>query len=603
MIVRVADYIMKRIYMEGVKHIFYVPGAQCAYLTDAMRRLQEAEKIKTIAVHHEQTAAMATLAYSQYNENIGACLVTTGCAGTNAMTGVLHAYQDSIPCVFISGQQSVAQTVQASGLPLRQIGLQETNIVKLMSPITKYAVTLTNAEDVAWELDKAIDLARSGRRGPVWIDVPMDIQNQRIEEDDLRRYEKVEEKIEIDFEKINTVKRMLRESKRPVVLAGQGIRFAKGYKELKEYIEKFRVPVVFTRNSVDLLPTAHELNFGIVGSVAATRRGNFVIQNSDFVLSIGCRLSSDTTGTEREKFAREAKIVAVDVDDMEHQKDGVKLSEYIHCDAKDFLVEMIKDDWLGPEEWWIDKCKHWRKIFPACEESERKQNPFRLKAFLECMSNQFPKYSTITSDAGMTGAATPTNCIFKEGDRSIHSFAQGEMGFSLPGAIGAACASGNMVVAMTGDGSFMMNIQDIQTVVRNQFNIKIMINNNNAYSSIRHGQKSLLRGKMLGSDASNGLTLPDYEKIAYAFGIKYCRIENDGHAKEKIKEIFASQEPYLCEVMCDSEEFDLHNALVMYGRKKIGFRPIEDQSPFIDRDVFFEEMIVEPMETSYGKPI
>ncbi len=598
---RVADYIMSKIQQEGVEHLFYVPGGQCVYLTDALRRNQQ---LKGIAVHHEQSAAMAALSYSLYNEKMGACLVTTGCAGTNTMTGVLHAWQDSIPCIFISGQQNVKQTIASSGLPLRQVGVQEANIVELVSPITKYAYMLDKPEEVCYHIEKAIYLAKEGRKGPVWIDVPLNIQNAMIDEEKVKHYIPEQDVLpKFSEEEMEFVVSCLQSAERPVILAGHGIRSSKSQKVLKAVAEKFKLPVVFTRFCIDLMDYQNEMNFGIVGSAGANREANFIIQNSDFVLSIGCRLSIDTTGPEREDFAREAKMVVVDIDETEHLKDGVHIDKLILSDAGDFMSSLLEKDVKRTEEKWIEKCKHWKEIFHTDGENQEQGKPIDVKYFLRKLSQKLPENSVVLSDAGMTGVAVPAHCHLKESDRFIHSFAQGEMGFVLPGAIGAASVSSGMVFAITGDGSFMMNLQELQTVVRNEFNIKIIINNNNGYSGVRHGQKAHFRGKSIGTDSSNGVDFPDYRKVADAFGMIYDKIESAVEIEEKLNQMIQTNKPYILEVMCDPEQFDLHNALVMYGKRKFGFRPIEDQSPFIDRDVFFEEMIVEPMETSYGKPM
>lgn len=598
--IRVADYIMNRIMKEGVKHLFYVPGGQCVYLMDALRRAQELEGI---SVHHEQAAAMAALSYSQYNNHLGACLVTTGCAGTNTMTGLLHAWQDSIPCLFVSGQQNVNQTIRGCGLPVRQIGVQEADIVTLVTPITKYAVMLTRPEEVAYQLDKAIYEATSGRKGPVWIDVPLNIQNSMVDETKLERFVPKDEKPVLSIEDKDYILECLNKAKRPVIFAGQGVRSAGAVDELRTVSEKYHLPVVFTRLSVDMMEYAHPYNMGVVCSVSANRYANFIIQNADFVLNIGCRLSIDTTGPEQDQFAREAKIIAIDVDEVEHKKDGVKLDRVVIADAKNALEELLQSECKVTDDEWIQKCNHWKEIFKPYEDAVKEKEQIDIKYFLEKLSDALPEKTTLLSDAGMTGAIVSANCHLKTSDRMIHAYAQGEMGFVLPGSFGAACASDGTIVAITGDGSVMMNLQELQTLVRNQFNVKLIINNNNGYSGVRHGQKAHFRGKSIGTDPSNGIDFPDFEKLAAAFDIPYVKISKTSEIEEKTKEVFDTMGPYICEVMSDTEQFDLHNALVMYGKRKFGFRPIEDQSPFIDRDTFFEEMIVEPMETSYGKPM
>lgn len=599
--IRLADYIMERIYDEGVRHMFYVPGGQCVYLTDALRRK---DGMEAISVHHEQAAAMAALSYSLYNENFGACLVTTGCAGTNTITGVLHAWQDSIPCIFISGQQSYNQTIAYSGLPLRQVGIQEADIISIVDSITKYAVMITNAEEIAYQLDKAIYLAREGRPGPVWIDIPLNIQNMMIDENKLKRYTPPQcEKLEVPEEDCQYIVNMFKEAKRPVILVGEGVRRAGAVDKFRLFIEEKKIPVVFTRFAADMLPYVHPLNFGVVGAGGAERNANFTIQNADLVLSIGCRLAVEVTGPEREQFAREAKKIVIDIDKVEHSKKGVHIDRFIHCDAGDFLDVLRKLDIMEASDWWIDKCNHWKEIFQPYAKDANCADKIDIKYFLATLSDALPKEAVILSDAGLTGAVTTGACRLRNGQRAIASLAQGEMGYVLPGAIGVATIAKGMVVAVSGDGSFMMNLQELQTVVRNQFNIKVIIMNNNGYSGVRHGQKAHFRGKSIGTDPSNGLDLPNYGKIAEAFGIEYCLIRNVGDIAEGIEKVVATEKPFICEVMCDETQVDLHNGLVVYGKRKFGFRPIEDQSPFLDRDIFFREMIVEPMETSYGKPV
>ena len=598
--IRVADYILKRIADEGVKHLFYVPGGQCVYLMDALRR---SESLQGVGMHHEQAVAMAALSYSLYNNNLGACLVTTGCAGTNTLTGVLHAWQDSIPMIVVSGQQSYDQTIKASGLPLRQVGIQEADIETIVKPITKYVVTISNAEEIAYHMDKALYLAKEGRKGPVWIDVPLNIQNSMINEEKLGRYTPNEVKFEIKESDINDVVESIEKAERPVFLIGQGVRYADGVQELNQLIDKFKIPVVFSRFAYDSVAYENELNFGVVGAGGANRYANFTVQNADLVISIGCRLAIEVTGPEREQFARAAKTIVVDIDAIEHSKKGVHIDKFIHGDAKDFLEALLAKNISKTYGSWIEKCKHWKEVFPLYPADLDKSNPIDIKYFLNRMSERFGEYSVVTSDAGLTGAVTSGSCKLKKNNRAIASLAQGEMGFSLPGAIGISFLTNDMVFSVNGDGSIMMNLQELQTIVRNQCNIKIIIINNNGYSGVRHGQKVHFRGKSIGTDPSNGLDLPDYGKLAAAFGIKYVKINNYGEIASGLDEVTADNKPVICEVMCDPEQVDLHNGLVTYGKRKFGFRPIEDQAPYVDRDLFFKEMIVEPLETSRGIPI
>ncbi len=604
--IRVADYIMKRIADEGVKDLFYVPGGQCVYLCDALRR---SEELNAVSCHHEQAAAMAALAYSEYTNNFGACLVTTGCAGTNTLTGVLHAWQDSIPMIIVSGQQSYARTIKATGLPLRQVGVQEADIEAIAAPLTKYVVTVPDAKSIAYHMDKAIHLARSGRKGPVWIDVPLDVQNSMVDENELERYTPAEEIIsEVTAADYEYIFDAVRNAKRPVIHAGYGVRSAHADEELIKFVETSHIPVTFSRRTYDMLPTDHRYNYGILnGTAGGHRYANFLVQNSDLLIVIGSRLSMDTFGGNAETFARDAKIIVVDIDKTEHEKNGVKIDKLIVSDAKDFLIG-LNNVFSGGEpvvtdQNWIEKCDHWKELFDDYKDPLTANNLIDAKYAMRRVTQKMPAGSAVVSDAGFTGAAASACCIFKEGDGLVHSFAQGEMGFSVPGACGVAAATDKPVIAFEGDGSFMMNLQELQTIRRNNYNIKIVLINNNGYSGVRHGQKAHFRGKSIGTDPGNGVDFPDYSAIANAFGIRYVSVHSIDELDKSIDTVFSEDVPFILEIFTDPDQFDLHNALVMYGKRKVGFRPIEDQSPFIDRDVFFNEMIIEPHETSYGKPI
>ena len=606
MLVRVADYIMKRIADEGVSKLFFVPGGQCVFLCDALRR---SERLEPISVHHEQTAAMAALAYSEYTNNFGACLVTTGCAGTNTLTGVLHAWQDSIPMIVVSGQQSYAATTVASGLPLRQAGVQEADTQTIASTLTKYAVTIPDAKTIAYHLDKAIYLAREGRKGPVWIDVPLDVQNAMVDEDELERFVPETKEFSPSSDEIAEVINAVKNSSRPVLHIGYGVQSADAVREMIKFAELSNIPVTLSRRTYDLLANDCPYNFGILnGTAGGHRYANFMVQNSDLLISIGSRLSRDTIGGNADTFARAAKIIVVDIDEIEHKKDLVKIDQFIHSDAKAFLKDLTdayessKADMPSIEEWLV-KCRHWKEIFDDYKNVNTSNGLLDSKYCMKYISSKMPAHSVVVSDAGFTGAAAPACGVYKEGDGLVHSFAQGEMGFSIPGAIGVAPVAEGPVLAYEGDGSFMMNLQELQTIKRNSYNIKIILINNNGYCGVRHGQKAHFRGKSIGTDSSNGVDFPDFSKIADAFGIKYFSVKNEDELVKVTAALYEDNDPAIVEVFTDPDQFDLHNALVMYGKRKVAFRPIEDQSPFIDREVFFKEMVIEPLESSSGKPI
>jgi acetolactate synthase-1/2/3 large subunit len=597
--IRVADYIMKRLEEEKVKNIFYVPGGQCFYLTDALRRNKN---LNPVAMHHEQSAAMAALSSALYTENIGACLVTTGCSGTNTMTGLLHAWQDSIPCVFISGQQNYNLTVKGSGLPLRQFGVQEADIETIAKPLTKFAVTVESESKIAYYMDKALYLAREGRKGPVWIDVPLNVQNSMVDESKLEHFTAEENILAVSGDDIDDIKNAIESAKRPIILAGHGVRSAGAVDELKQLAASIKIPIVFTRFSCDMMPYDSPYNIGVVGGAGgASRHGNFAIQNSDLVISIGCRLAVETVGPDFDKFAREAKIYVVDIDEIEHSKKGVRIDKFIHADAKDVLTKLNKANISKTPDEWLEKCHHWKDIF----DYNKPFNPeyIDMRIAMTKISKLLPDGGTVISDAGFSGASVAASTHANATQRIIPSYAQGEMGYAVPGACGIAAETDKPVVAYTGDGSLMMNLQEIQTVVRNNFNIKIVIINNNGYGGVRHGQKAHFRGKTIGTCPGDGIDFPDYGKIADAFGIRYFRVNSVDEFDDKVEGLFTDNNPVICEIMVDPEQFDLHNGFVTYGKRKYGFRPIEDQSPFMDRELFFKEMIVKPDETSYGTPV
>lgn len=608
--IRVADYIMKRIAEEGVDQLFYVSGGQCVYLCDALRR---SEQINPVAMHHEQAAAMAALSYSEYTNNFGACLVTTGCAGTNTLTGVLHAWQDSIPMIVISGQQNYENTIKGVGYPYRQIGIQEADTERIVTPITKYAVTVPDASEIAFHIDKAIYMAREGRKGPVWLDVPLNVQNAMVDEDKLERFtpDNLDAESSASAGDIEYVIDAIKKAERPILHIGYGVRSADAIAEMKHLVELTHIPVTFSRRTYDMMPYDAPFNMGVLnGAAGGQRYANFAVQNSDLLITIGSRLCKDTIGGNADTFAREALKIVVDIDETEHQKPGVKIDRLVVSDAKKFLLslndslEKLGDlDDVQTHNEWIDKCNHWKEIFDDYSTAYTSNEMLDAKYAMRKVTESMPVGSVVVSDAGFTGAAATACTVFKEGDGLVHSFAQGEMGFSIPGACGAAAATDKPVIAFEGDGSLMMNLQELQTIVRNQFNIKIVIINNNGYSGVRHGQKAHFRGKSIGTDSSNGLDFPDFGKVSGAFGINYSKASNVDELSNAIKDMYSADGPYVLEIMTDPDQFDLHNALVMYGKRKVGFRPIEDQSPFIDRDTFFNEMIIEPLEESSGKPI
>jgi acetolactate synthase-1/2/3 large subunit len=592
---RMSDYLMDRIYDAGAKDVFFIPGTGSMFLTDALARKKE---LNAVSMHHEQAAGMAALTYAKCNETLGACVVTTGCGGTNAVTAVLHAWQDNVPCVFISGQAARHQTLHNCELPLRQMGRQEADIVKIVGSITKYAVMLNSADEVAYEIDKALHLAITGRKGPVWIDVPMDIQNSIVDTETENRFVPPSDGTSYEFksEDKTSVIEELRKSERPVLLIGNGVRLGGAIGALRKFVESYRIPVTFSKLGHDLIPTDDDLSTGMVGMLGSSRAGNFAVANADLILCAGCRLSIDTTGYEYEKFARGARLLVIDIDEAEHRKNTVKIDRFIHSDVKSFFETMNGE--IPPKHYdeWCGKCLHWKKNFPVRVGEPVLEDRLNMYYFVEVLSKFLPPDATVLSDAGNSFFIVPAAIRVKEGQRSITSGGQAEMGYALPGAIGAAFARPGQIFALCGDGSVMMNLQELETLAFLKVPVKLCIMNNNGYSSIRYLQDNAFRGRQIGCDSSSGLSFPDFGKTAGAFGLKYVRIDAGGDVEAKVKAMVAEEGPLVCEVMCFEKQEFLTVSSAMNSKKRLVNRPLEDQAPFIDRELFNKEMIVQPLD-------
>lgn len=591
---RVADYIIQRIYDECAQHIFTVTGRGILYLTDAVAKHG---KIKCIHVHHEQAGAFAAVSYGIYTGKPGVCLVSTGCAATNTITGLLCAYQDGIPCVFISGQNMLSETVNYTKLPIRTFGSQETDIIPIVKPLTKYAVMITDPQKIVYELDKAIYLSQSGIKGPVWLDIPLDIQSAHIEIDGLERFLSVNESDYTPTDgDILFIKDALQNAERPVVLIGNGVRSANAVCELVSFVEKNNIPLVYSHTAPDVYGLCHNLSIGAVGSIYGTRSGNFAAQNADLLLVLGCRMTSMTTGSEPEKFARNAKIIAVDINKNEFLKGTANIDCVIIADIKKTLEKLNNLDIKQTTDWWYEKCMHWKAVFPKCEEKYKQSEKIDLYYLAEALTETLPENSTLVTDAGIEELILPTNINFKDGMRCIHPAMQGSMGYALPAAIGANLASSETICAVIGDGSVMMNLQEFQTIKHNKMPIKIVIINNNMYAVIRKRQTDLFRTRTIGTDPKNGVSSPDFRKVADCFGISYMRIEKSTELKEKLREMFICSEAVICEIIAVEDQEYLCDAYAKNSQKKIVHRPIEDLYPFIDRELFLSEMVIEPID-------
>ncbi len=575
-----------------------VTGRGALFLNDAVAAHKD---IKSICMHHEQSAAFAAVAYADCKDDLGACMVSTGCAGTNALTGVLNAWQDGIPCIFISGQNKLKETSNYTGLSLRTFGQQEADIIPIVKSITKYAVMIKDPSKVAYEVDKALFLAKDGRKGPVWIDIPLDVQNKRIELNDLERFTEKSEKIKknniLSTNDLNYLVNALNNSERPTLLIGSGVRSANAIEDLKIFLDKHPIPVTYSGSAPDTYGLENSLSIGSVGMMGCSRAGNLTVQNSDLLLVFGSRLNTMTTGEDFQKFAREAKIIIVDIDPVEHSKNSIKIDRLIHADIKDVLFKLNQNTTNKKYNHWIEKCYHWKKLFPKFEKNfNSTSDHVDLYHLADSLSKVMPDNATFVSDSGLIELLLPTNMLFKNNQRCIHPSSQGSMGFALPGSIGSYFANENPIVTVIGDGSVMMNIQELETIFYNKVPVKIFIVNNNAYAVIRKRQIDLFRTRTIGVDPSDGISCPDFKKVANAFNITYVKIKSSKNLEKQIKSVIDIEGPTLCEVMGKQDQDYIMSSYAKNSKNRIVRRPIEDQAPFIERSLLNSEMVIEPID-------
>jgi acetolactate synthase I/II/III large subunit len=595
--IRVADYIMQRLSGAGVSHVFQVTGRGALFLSDALAKHTE---LHAISLHHEQSCAFAAVGYAEQTDGLGACLVSTGCAATNAMTGVLSAWQDAVPCIFISGQNILRETSRFTGIPLRTFGQQEADIIGLVTPITKYAHMLTKPTDIVEVMDQAIDAAMTGRMGPVWLDIPLDLQSSLIEPEEISRqknnsFSKLQ--IEASDIDISVVIQSLEKAERPVILIGRGVHSSGADQQLKEFVERWQIPLTFTASAPDTYGSKNLLSIGSVGAMGCSRAGNFAVANADFVLVLGSRLTPLSTGPDFCKFARSARVIVIDIDDIEHTKNSIRIDHFIQSDIKFFLKNINQHLKFNVRHSWVEKCQHWKRVFKDIEPDFKSTDLVDLYQLADRLSNIMPTPSTLVTDSGLAEVILPSNIHFSDGIRCVHPASQGAMGFALPASIGAQHATDNPVLAVIGDGSIMMNLQELQSISYQQLPIKIIVINNNVYSIIRRRQRDLFRKRTIGTDPENGVSCPNFSKVADCFGLKYLRISTIDELDEGLKNLFSMEGPVLCEIMgrVDQSYIEIGHARSAINRRIVR-RPLEDQEPFLPREVFLSEMIIEPID-------
>lgn len=562
------------------------------------------KNIEFVGCLHEQAAVVAADGYAQYNGNIGVALVTTGPGGTNAITGIAGAWIDSTPLIVLSGQVKRKDMLTEKGV--RQMGIQEVDIVSMVKPVTKYAVTILEPESICYHLEKAVYLSKNGRPGPVWIDIPLDIQAALIDENKLKHFnpsDKIKEQTNNALPKVvEDAIALLNKAERPVILAGRGIRLAHAEEEFLKIIKALNLPVLATWRAMDLLSEDNPLYFGRPGSIAS-RSANFIQQNADFILIVGARLDLPQVGHDYANFARNAKKVIVDIDEKEIKKIRTKIDVPIAADAKKFLQEFINNlNIIRPKDRsaWIKRCKEWKEQYPVVLEEYLKPKDFvNTYALIETLSGLLTKDDVLVPESsGSAAEMTPQAFKVKKGQRVINSPGLGSMGFGLPQSIGACLASGNKrTVSIVGDGSLQHNIQELETLRRLDLPIKLFVLNNNGYASIRNTHKRFFDGRLVCCDPSSGLTLPDTCRIAVAYGLKVVKISNQKNLKEEVLNVLKMEGPVVCEVMIDP---DLQMAPKLSSEARADgtmvSKPLEDLWPFLDREEFKKNMLIKPLE-------
>jgi acetolactate synthase-1/2/3 large subunit len=598
--IRVSDYIANFISDQlGLKDIFMLSGAGSMHLTDGVACNP---KLRAICVHHEQSASMALEAYARTNENFGVGYFSTGPAALNALTGLGGAWQDTVPCLFISGNVKRSTCTHTEGVSsLRQFGVQELDIIPVVTSLCKYAVHLTKPEMIRFELEKAVTIAKSGRPGPVWLDIPMDVQSAYIDPATLPSFNSVEQKPEATKADIDYLAGLMAHSKRPVIIAGRGVRLAGARELLKELAIEFNIPIVTPYLGIDNLRHDLDIYIGKTG-VKGDRSANFAMQNSDLILAIGTSLHITVVGYEYEQFAREAKKIVIDIDLTSHLKKSIKIDRLIESDARYALQELKtslhKSDYTSSREW-LNRCIAWKNKYPVClPEYKNTVGSINVYSFMERLSALAGAGDVFIGDAGSAIYAVSQGVrLVHDNQRYIPSSAMATMGYTVPAAIGVSAALGDKrVLAITGDGSLQQNIQELQTFLHYKLPIKLFVWNNDGYLSIRASQKNYFQERYIGEGARSGVSIPDTLKIAEAYGIAAARVSDLSELDKAIQYALDHDGPYVLEVMTPPEQPIIPTVSSRVNADgSMSSRPLEDMFPFLDREEYFQNLIVAPV--------
>ena len=604
---RLADYVADFLVNHGVEDFFSVVGGGAMHLNDA---LGHKEGLKVTYNHHEQACAIAAEAYARLDNKIAAVCVTTGPGGTNALTGVVGGWLDSIPMFIISGQVRYDTTARyamqyTGGMPLRAMGDQEYDIVKSVAPMTKYAVMIEDPKTIRYHLERAWHLATTGRPGPVWIDIPVNFQGGYIETDELEGYDPSEDDVllppAVDDETIKTILEKIASAKRPVFHAGYGIRLSGAYDVFRTVAEKLNIPVVTYWNAVDLIEDDSSLYCGRAGNMG-DRPGNWAIQNADLILAVGTRISIRQVGYNWKTWARAAEVIMVDIDQAELKKPTLHVEMPVWADAKDFLTKM--NQLIGESSpvstvgEWLATCNRWKKEYPAVLPRQWEENgkTANVYAFIRYLSSRLPENSLTAVSNGACCVVGNQAYVIQKGSRMANNSAVASMGYGLPAAIGTCIGGGRRTtICLEGDGSIMMNLQELQTVLTNRLPIKIFLINNNGYHSIRITQNNLFKEhcKVGIGPESGDLSFPEFRKIAEAFGYPYYSASSNAEMKKVVNEVLALDGPVFCEIFTDTTQvWEPKSSTKRLPDGTLVSPPLEDLAPFLPREELERNMFI-----------
>ena len=549
--IKLSDYIAKRLKEHNVDHFFMVSGGGAMHLNDSLGRA-----ISYTCNHHEQGCAIAAEGYARVNQKLAVVNVTTGPGGLNCLNGVFGQWTDSVPVLYISGQVKYTTSLDCcKNIELRQLGDQEVDIISVVKPLTKYAVTVFEPNEIKYHLDKAIYEATTGRFGPVWLNIPMNVQNAMIEENDLIEFKPSKSKIEYDF-KFEEIIEKLEKAKKPIIIAGHGIRLSNQIVTLQKIIAKFNIPTVTTFNGMDLIEEENPLFVGRIGTIGQ-RAGNIALQNADLILSIGSRNNIRQVSYNWENFGKNAYKIMVDIDKSELIKPLVKWDLCIEADLKDFLPEFLKQNYQNNNFDWLNYCQNLKHKYCFENEKSYKQEPSKPinpYYFTRILTENLEENDIIVMGNGSACVCPFQVGKIKKNQRYILNSGNASMGYDLPASIGAYTAGeGRRTICLAGDGSIMMNLQELETIAYNKLPIKIFILNNFGYSSIKQTQKNFFNGNMTGCDEKSGVGMPNWEILAKGFGLNYLKIECPVNLKEQIKKVLDNNVSVVCEVVLEKE--------------------------------------------------